>query len=273
MSQIAKLFKSRFSTIKAIALSSLLMIILLVANLAIAPAWSESVHWGYDGAESPENWGKLSDKFRLCELGTAQSPINIKNLSIGSPANIQFDYRPSPLEIVNNGHSIQVNYAEGSSITLEGKKYALLQFHFHSPSEHQINDQNAPMELHLVHRLISEGDEPNSSNQLAVIGVMLEQGKANPLVAELWKNIPAIGATKKVNIRKINAMKLLPASKSYFSYDGSLTTPPCSEGVKWQVFTQPLTISPEQIATFTRLYPNDARPVQRLNERMVELHL
>jgi len=277
MTKIAKLIKDRFLCIKAIALSialsSFLMIILLLTNLAIAPAWADSAHWDYDGAESPENWGELSDKFRLCELGKTQSPINIKNLSIGSPANIQFDYRPSPLEVVNNGHSIQVNYAEGSSVTLDGKKYALIQFHFHSPSEHQINAQNSPMELHLVHRLIAENGELTNSNQLAVIGVMLEQGMANPLIAELWKNIPAIGVTKKVSSSLINANNLLPASKSYFSYDGSLTTPPCSEGVKWRIFTQPLTVSPDQIATFTKLYPNDARPVQLLNERMVELHL
>lgn len=273
MTKIAKLLKDRFLVVQAIAISSLLMIILLLTSLAIAPVWSDSIHWDYDGAESPENWGKLSDKFKLCELGKTQSPINIKNLSIGSPANIEFDYRSTPLEVVNNGHSIQVNYAKGSTVTIDGEKYALLQFHFHSPSEHKINAQPAPMELHLVHSRIPKNGETNSANQLAVLGVMLEQGVANPLIAEVWKNIPAVGTTKKVSTSLINAINLLPKSKSYFSYNGSLTTPPCSEGVKWKVFTQPLTISPEQIATFTKLYPNDARPVQRLNERMVELHL
>lgn len=273
MTKIAKLLKDRLLSVQAIALSSCLMIILLLTNLAIAPVWSDSIHWDYDGAENPANWGKLSDKFRLCELGKTQSPINIKNLSIGSPANIKFDYRPSPLEVTNNGHSIQVNYAKGSTVTIDGEKYMLVQFHFHSPSEHQINDQAAPMELHLVHSRIPQNSEASTSNQLAVLGVMLEQGVANPLITEVWKNIPKIGATQKVSTTLINAMNLLPASQSYFSYDGSLTTPPCSEGVKWKLFTQPLTVSPAQIATFTKLYPNDARPVQPLNERMVELHL
>ncbi len=274
MTKIAKLLKNCFLSIRAIALTSFLMIILLLTNFAIAPAWSNAtINWDYDGAESPEHWSELSSEFVLCEIGKTQSPINIKNLNIGSSANIKFDYRPSPLEVVNNGHSIQVNYAKGSTVTIDDEKYALLQFHFHSPSEHQINAQPAPMELHLVHSRIPKSGETNSNNQLAVLGVMLEQGVANPLIAEVWKNIPEIGATKKVSASLINAINLLPKSKSYFSYDGSLTTPPCSEGVKWKVFTQPLSISSEQIATFTQLYPNDARPVQRLNERIVELHL
>jgi carbonic anhydrase len=275
--QILKLLQARFLSKIAIVLSTCLAILLLTGSLlpswSIPAAWSNPAHWGYEGEASPENWGKLSPEFASCEIGKAQSPINFQDLSIGSPANIKFDYHPSPLEVVNNGHSIQVNYTKGSSVTIDDKKYALLQFHFHSPSEHQINGQNSPMELHLVHRLISENGESPSSNPLVVLGVMLDQGAANPSIAEVWQNITAIGTTKKVSTRLINASDLLPKVKSYFSYDGSLTTPPCSEGVKWQIFTQPLSVSPSQIATFSRLYPKDARPVQPLNARMVELHL
>jgi carbonic anhydrase len=221
-------------------------------------------HWSYGGAENPTQWGALGKDFSLCELGRDQSPINIKNVVESTPAKIDFDYKPSPLVVVNNGHTIQVNYGSGSTVTINGEKYALLQFHFHTPSEHEINDKASALELHLVHR--------NEAGQLAVVGVMLNQGKANPLIEEIWKNIPAAGKTNTVSDRMINVASLLPSKKSYFSYAGSLTTPPCSEAVKWNVLLEPMTISEEQIEAFQKLYQVNARPIQSTNGRTVQLH-
>lgn len=245
----------------------LLLVIVIVTTLLISTpvlAAFGSPLWSYGGSENPTQWGKLSNDFALCELGRDQSPINIKNTVEDSPAKIDFDYKPSPLVVVNNGHTIQVNYAQGSTVTINGKKYALLQFHFHTPSEHNINDKASPMELHLVHR--------NEAGQLAVVGVMLNQGIANPLIAEIWKQIPDIGATNTVSDRLINASNLLPSKKSYFSYMGSLTTPPCSEGVSWNLFLEPITVSKEQVEIFAKIYQVDARPLQPINDRTVQLH-
>lgn len=233
----------------------------LITPSAIAAA---NVQWRYGGSENPTQWGKLSEDFVLCELGKAQSPINISNAIAGKPENIGFDYQPSPLVVINNGHTIQVKYEKGSKVTIDGKKYELLQFHFHTPSEHYINGQASPMELHLVHQ--------NALGQLAVVGMMIKQGALNPVISEVWKHIPDVGETSEVADRLINAADLLPEQKSYFSYDGSLTTPPCSEGVKWNIFVEPIAISKEQIEAFEQIYQVDARPVQAINNRVVELH-
>jgi carbonic anhydrase len=248
--------------VKNVMLLLAIAAILLVATPVLAAV--SSPYWSYGGVENPTQWGKLSDDFALCELGRDQSPINIKDTVEDSPAKIDFDYKPSPLIVVNNGHTIQVNYAQGSTVTINGKKYALLQFHFHTPSEHNINDKASAMELHLVHR--------NEAGQLAVVGIMLSQGLANPLIAEIWKQIPDIGETNTVSDRLINASNLLPSKKSYFSYMGSLTTPPCTEGVSWNLFLEPITVSKEQVETFAKIYQVDARPLQPVNGRTVQLH-
>lgn len=221
-------------------------------------------HWRYGGIENPTQWGSLSKDFALCKSGRDQSPINIKNAVESTPSKISFDYKPSPLVVVNNGHTIQVNYASGSSVTINGEKYALVQFHFHTPSEHEINDKAAAMELHLVHR--------NEAGNLAVVGVMLTKGKENSLIEEVWKNIPATGKTNTVSNITINVANILPSSKSYYSYTGSLTTPPCSEGVKWNVFVEPITVSEAQIEAFEEIYQVDARSIQPTNSRIVQFH-
>lgn len=245
----------------------LLVAIAIVTTLLISPpvlAAVGSADWSYGGLENPTQWGKLSNDFALCEAGRDQSPINIKNAIEDDPAKINFDYKPSPLVVVNNGHTIQVNYAKGSTVTIDGEKYALVQFHFHTPSEHEINDKAAAMELHLVHR--------NEAGKLAVVAVMLTKGKASSLVEEVWKNIPAVRKTNNVGNIMIDATNLLPSSKAYYSYAGSLTTPPCSEGVQWNVLVEPMTISEEQIEAFEKIYQVDARPLQPINGRTVQLH-
>ena len=200
----------------------------------------------------------------MCEVGTDQSPIDIDNAVDGSPANIIFNYSSVPLVVVNNGHTIQVNYETGSTVSINGEEYQLLQFHFHTPSEHTMAGKAYGLELHLVHR--------NKKGQLAVVGVMMEKGQANSLIDTIWKNIPEEKGINEVKGLTINAADLLPSSKTYFSYAGSLTTPPCSENVKWNVLAETISVSQEQIAAFEQLYQVNARPIQPMNGRIIELH-
>lgn len=227
-------------------------------------AGEDSPHWSYGGAANPTQWGRLGHDFALCETGRDQSPIDIDHAVIGAPSTIKFNYTSVPLVVKNNGHTIQVDYAEGSSVSIEGNEYELLQFHFHTPSEHTAAGRSAAMELHLVHR--------NEAGELAVVGVMLEPGEAHPALETIWKHLPDAEGTQQVEGIAINAADLLPDSAAYFSYAGSLTTPPCGEGVRWNVMQAPIQVSEAQIAAFEALYSVNARPVQPTNGRMIELH-
>lgn len=251
--------------------ASILSCLIILLSSANHLPWSEVVakendapHWSYGGAENPTRWGQLSQDFSACELGRDQSPIDIDDAVPGDSTAIDFDYKSTPLEIVNNGHTIQVNYEEGSTIDLAGEIYNLLQFHFHTPSEHTLNQRASAMELHLVHQ--------NASGQLAVIGVMMDEGTRNPALNTIWSNIPSKEGGNRPKNQTINATNFLPQERSYYSYKGSLTTPPCSEGVSWNVMTQPIQVSEEQIAAFASLYQVNARPIQPANGRIIQLH-
>lgn len=220
-------------------------------------------HWSYSGAEGPEHWGDLEPGFATCKTGKEQSPIDIRSAKKADLPAIQFDYHASPLRIINNGHTVQVNYAPGSYITVGGKRYELKQFHFHRPSEEEINGKHFEMVIHLVH-----ADE---SGKLAVVAVLLKPGAANATIATLWKHLPKTeGPEQKFDDVQIDAAGLLPATHGYYTFSGSLTTPPCSEGVTWYVLRTPQTISTEEGAAFARVYAHNARPVQPLNGRVVE---
>jgi carbonic anhydrase len=248
----------------SIAAIFILVSIAVLLFPAIVLADGVQSHWGYGGAANPTTWGKLSPDFSKCESGMEQSPIDIKGAVKGSSAPIGFNYKSSPLVVVNNGHTIQVDYAPGSSITIASEQYVLLQFHFHTPSEHQIAGKAAAMEVHLVHR--------NAAGKLAVVGVMMNKDKENPLISKVWQAIPPSGKTNKIEKTTIDAANLLPTNQSYYSYAGSLTTPPCSEGVKWHVLKAPIFLSEQQIQTFERFYRVDARPIQSIGDRKIELH-
>lgn len=219
----------------------------------------ETKHWGYSGATDPSHWSELSEDYYLCEFGREQSPIDLNANLPADPEPIRFNYATVPFEVVNNGHSIQVNYPQGSTMAIGDQTYTLRQFHFHSPSEHTFNGKTHPMALHLVHA--------NDAGEFAVVGVMIEPGAANEDVRKIWRNIPPEGASKQSGL-VIYAGNLLPKNKSYVHYSGSLTTPPCSEGVNWIVMQEPITLSAEQIETFQALYPMNARPVQPANGRL-----
>jgi carbonic anhydrase len=236
----------------------------LIPGLSLAAAaLAEGGHWTYQGHGGPAEWGSLNPEFGACKLGKLQSPIDIRGAKAADLPAIKFDYKPSALKIIDNGHSIQVNYAPGSSIDVGGARYELLQFHFHRPSEEKIDGKSFAMVAHLVHK--------NSAGKLAVVAVLLDKGGASELIDSLWKNIPKEKEkeTAVANVT-IDAAKLLPESKGYYTYQGSLTTPPCSEGVTWLVLKTPLKLADGQIAAFAKIYPLNARPVQPVNGRTIQ---
>ncbi|MGA7913772.1 MAG: carbonic anhydrase family protein [Candidatus Acidiferrales bacterium] len=239
--------------------------LLLCAHPASAQAHADhQPHWSYSGADGPAHWGDLSPDFAACKTGRRQSSLNIVAAQKADLAPIDFEYQLSPLKIINNGHAIQVNYAPGSSISINGIALPLVQFHFHHLSETEINGKKYDMELHLVHIDAASG-------RAAVVAILIKSGNENPLIGQLWNYIPTeVG--KQVEHKKMvfNAADFLPADKNYYVFDGSLTTPPCSEGIKWYVLKTPIEASPAQIARFARLYPDNARPVQPQNGRKVE---
>ena len=236
-------------------------IVLLLSLTGVAFAQDgHDIHWGYEGESGPEHWGDLSPDYATCADGMEQSPIDIASTTESNPADLEFSYQPSALTIVNNGHTIQANYDEGSSLGVDGESYALLQFHFHSPSEHTVDDGAAPMELHMVHQ--------NADGDLAVVGILLVEGAENEALAPVFDNLPATeGEPEAIDGVTVDASALLPSDATYWRYNGSLTTPPCSEGVKWFVMTQPVEVSAEQIAAYTALYSGNARPTQAMNDR------
>ncbi|AFY58082.1 carbonic anhydrase [Rivularia sp. PCC 7116] len=219
-------------------------------------------NWGYIGKEGPENWGNLSSDFEVCQLGKTQSPLNLESAVDANLPPLKIDYKESPLRIINNGHTIQVNYQQGSTLNLDGETYELLQFHFHHPSEHKVKGEALPMELHLVHK--------NEKGALAVVGVFLKEGKANPTLQKVWKAMPRKqGREKIISNVSINASELLPENQDYYRYFGSLTTPPCSETVNWIVLKEPVIISSQQVQQFAKVFPMNARPVQLVKRRFL----
>jgi carbonic anhydrase len=222
-------------------------------------------HWSYAGNTGPAKWAALESDYGACGIGKTQSPIDIHDgvaKKAALPA-IDFDYKPSPLKIVDNGHTVQVDYAPGSFITVQDKRYELVQFHFHKPSEEKINGKNADMVAHLVHK--------SADGSLAVVAVLLKSGQSNRLIETLWKNLPSKkGRETAVEGVQVNAADLLPAKRdAYYTFTGSLTTPPCSEGVTWFILKSPTSISKAEVARFAKLYPMNARPTQPLNGREI----
>ena len=218
--------------------------------------------WDYGDALGPSHWGDLKPEFATCKSGHHQSPIDIRDTKKAALPPIQFEYKPSPLHIIDNGHTIMVNYSPGSFIAVGDKKYTLKQFHFHRPSEEKINGKNFDMTVHLVHA--------DDDGNLAVVAVLLQQGEGSALVHELWNDLPKEKDKEESfdNIQ-INPSQILPRDRGYYTFSGSLTTPPCSENVTWYVLRQPTTVSAQQIQRFSQLYRDDARPTQPLYDRIV----
>lgn len=222
----------------------------------------QEIHWGYEGEGSPANWAKLRPEFATCASGRRQSPIDIREGIRVDLEPIKFDYRPTHFRIIDNGYTVQVNVGEGSTISVMGRTYHLLQFHFHRPSEERINGKSFDMVIHFMHR--------DDQGRIAMIAVLLEKGAEHPLIQTLWNNMPLEVNQDVVPAVAIDLNGLLPENRGYYTYMGSLTTPPCTEDVLWMVFKQPMPVSAEQINIFSRLYRNNARPIQSSNNRLVK---
>lgn len=252
---------------KMLAACTALLVLVLNACAPATPAAPTAtsaptaVHWTYEGEEGPAHWGELSPTFAACTDGKSQSPVDLMGAQEQDLANISFHYQPSKVNLINNGHTIQVNYDSGSYIEVDGVRYDLLQFHFHAPSEHSVNGKLAAAEVHFVHQ--------NAAKQLGVVGILIEKGAENAAVQSFWDKLPAEAGPVQTLTTQANAADFLPAVQTTYRYDGSLTTPPCSEGVKWMVMTTPITFSEAQIEAYSKLFEHGTnRPVQGLNGRV-----
>jgi carbonic anhydrase len=232
------------------------------AEAARTPHAAHPPHWSYAGEAGPQGWAALAPEFATCSTGSRQSPIDIRGGLRVELEPVQFDYRSSRFGVLDNGHTIQVNMAAGNSISVLGRRYDLLQFHFHRPSEERIDGRAADMVAHLVHK--------DAEGRLAVVAVLLEGGSAQPVVQAVWNNLPLEKGEELAASGPIDPANLLPTDRRYYTYMGSLTTPPCTEGVLWMVMKQPVQLSAQQIDLFARLYPMNARPVQSASGRLIK---
>lgn len=219
---------------------------------------TQATCWGYEAENGPDVWAQLSPAYGLCGVGIQQSPIDIVNPTSAKLPAITFNYQPTSLNIHNTGNTIEVVYPKGSWIEVDGTKYHLLQFHFHAPSEHTVAGNQYDMEMHLVHE--------SEDSTLAVIGVLIKSGGIHTAFNAFWHYLPPIpDESKQIKNVIVNAFDLLPNTKYTYRYEGSLTTPPCSEGVKWFVMTTPIEMSESQITAFKAILDGNNRPVQPLN--------
>ena len=221
-------------------------------------------HWSYEGETGPQAWGQLQPSFNLCAIGKRQSPIHIEDSEalLGPAEPLQISYLHSGGSVVNNGHTIQVDLAGENTLTIRGSTYKLVQFHFHHPAEEKLNYKGFAMVAHLVHQ--------NAQGQLAVLAVLFDPGEASAMIQKVWTNMPLdVGDRVSLPVGLIDLNETLPKDRRYYQFLGSLTTPPCTEGVLWLVLRQPMTLSREQLKLFAQLFPNNARPTQPSFGRVV----
>jgi carbonic anhydrase len=245
----------KISFVRFVLCATVLSVLAMPAN-----AQESKAHWSYTGEDNPGKWGTLDPAYAICSAGKRQSPINITKPNTTDLPALQFNYSAVPLNIIDNGHTIQVNYPGGSTLKVGDKTYTLKQLHFHHPSEEQIDGKGYDMVAHLVHA--------DDEGHLAVVAVLLKSGASNAFLASIWKNFPAEKEKAIENASVlVNVADLLPSDHAYYTFTGSLTTPPCSEGVTWYVLRRPVQLSSEQVAAFAKVYPLNARPIQPLNGR------
>jgi carbonic anhydrase len=238
----------------------------LAAVMPMAARGQWKTPWDYAGAAGPEHWGDLDPDYAACKTGRSQSPIDIRKTTSAALPTVQFEYHPGPLNIVNNGHTaVRVDYAAGNGeyLVVGGKRFELTQFHFHHPSEESIQGKSLPMDIHLMHK--------SADGQVLGVAVLLTAGRANAAVDQLWKYMPATNdGAHEIGGVAFDPTGLLPSSTAYYTYAGSQTAPPCTEGVTWIVLKSPVTISAEALRQFSKLYPHNVRPPQPLNGRDVK---
>lgn len=235
----------------------------LQTSAASAPAVhaaSEHVEWGYAGPSGPDHWSELSTTYSVCNTGQQESPIDLKGVIPADLGSLGIKWWPMPIHATNNGHTVQYDAPAGNSFSMMGGTYALAQFHIHHPSEHLLNGERFPLEIHFVHKM--------PDGRIGVIGVLVSEGAANPTLQKLLDAIPA-SAGKTSDGPKFDPRALLPKNHGFDRYEGSLTTPPCSESVDWVVLRTPISASPAQVQQFAKLFPFNARPLQPLDRRFL----
>lgn len=240
----------------------LVCVSVMFAGQVLAEQKGHGSNWGYTGEEGPAHWGKLKPEYAVCGQGLEQSPIDIQDALKADLNPLEVSYKKMPLRIINNGHTIQVNFNGGNTLTIDEKVYELLQYHFHTPSEHKVNGKIYDGELHLVHKSKDGG--------LAVIGVFIEKGQANQTLQTLLDNLPdTVNKERGVRGITINPADLLPKDLGFYRYYGSLTTPPCSEIVTWTVLKNPIQASEEQLQKFSKVMGKNVRPVNTIGRRFI----
>lgn len=233
--------------------------IMMLTNIAVA---KESAPWGYKNNNGPNHWSEINPDYVLCSNGKNQSPVNISGFIKAPHKKLNMHYQSKAKEIVNNGHTIQINMQTGSNIKVDNQDFELIQFHFHSPSENTINGESFPLEGHFVHA--------NKNGNLAVLAVMFKAGDNNLILEKLWNQMPEKSGDHKLLKENITVSNLLPKDMDYYRFNGSLTTPPCSEGVRWYVLKNPVKVSDKQVEKFHHaMHHNNNRPVQPLNARLI----
>jgi carbonic anhydrase len=237
-------------------------LVALACSLSPAAAQQAPPHWTYEGKHGPAQWGSLDPKYEACGIGKHQSPIDIRKAEKADLPEIQFAYQLAQPTLVNNGHTVQVTVPAGSAITVGDHRYELRQFHFHTPSEEAVSGKRAPLVAHLVHE--------DAEGKLAVVAVLFDVGAESAALKPVFAKLPAkAGTDVALEGTQIDPTAMLPAKRGYYEFEGSLTTPPCSEGVRWLVLREHSKISKAQLAAFRKLYPANARPLQPLNGRAV----
>lgn len=231
----------------------------LVLLLSGTAAASET-HWSYAGKTGPEYWGKLDPVYSLCATGVNQSPVNLTGCLETELEPLTFDYNGLVTKIKNNGRTVQADYAAGSTLTVNGRTYQLKQIHFHAPSEHQVKGEHFPLEGHFVHA--------DADGHLAVLAVLYDYGKENAALKKLWQQMPAKAGQEEGMAARVQAEELLPEKRDYLRLNGSLTMPPCTEGVLWLILRNPGMVSKAQVKQFAAVMggPNN-RPIQPLHAR------
>lgn len=230
-------------------------------RMAAKPADLHAAHWDYKGPGGPAAWGGLKPEFSLCNTGQRQSPIDIRGGLAVDLEPVRFDYQSSKFAVLDNGYTVQVNLAAGNTIEVGGKRFELKQFHFHRPSEERIDGRQFEMSLHLVHQ--------DEQGKLAVVALLFDKGPQHPVLQKVWNNLPLERGEEAPARVPLELEQLLPTDRRYYTYMGSLTTPPCSEGVQWIVMRTPVTLTEEQIDIFARIYPMNARPLQSASGRRI----
>jgi carbonic anhydrase len=238
-----------------------IFIVFVVALMLSGTTEDKGAPWGYNEDLGPKEWSNLDEKYRMCEDGLNQSPINITDVIPAKLNPLTFEGTSKATTFVNNGHTVQVNFTSANSLSIDNQKYYLKQIHFHTPSENQINGTSYPMEAHLVHA--------NSAGSLAVVGVMFDIGVDNLVLNKLLRNLPENAGDNNRLKSEVLGYDILPSNRDYYRFNGSLTTPPCTEGVKWFVLKTPVGISRSQLADFNAAMPTNNRPIQDINARII----